>query len=313
MADGAGFTMQDAGPAPLRAVTAAELLATPFPPREQVLTPWLPAKGLAMLYGPRGIGKTHLTLGCAYAIASGGSFLRWRAPRPRRVLVIDGEMPAVVLQERLAAIVAASEHEPPALDYLRFLPLDLQERDLDLSDEEHQGRLEGVLDGAEVLLVDNISTLARGGRENEAESWLPVQQWALRQRRAGRSVVFIHHAGKGGQQRGTSRREDVLDAVIALRLPGDHEPDQGARFEVHYEKARGFHGDDAKPFEAALGASGWTTRDLADAALARVAVLTGEGMSVREIEAELGIPKSRVSRMQKKLRARDGAGGGSDD
>ena len=76
-----------------------------------------------------------------------------------------------------------------------------------------------------------------------------MQEWALEQRRAGRSVAFVHHAGKGGQQRGTSRREDVLDTVIALRKPADHKPDQGARFELHYEKSRGFYGNDAKPFE----------------------------------------------------------------
>ena len=284
-------------------MTAAELFATAFPPREQVLAPWLPAKGLAMLYGPRGIGKTHLTLGCAYAIATGGSFLRWHAPRPRRVLILDGEMPGEVLQARLAAIAHASEQEPPGDDYLRLLPLDLQERGLDLSDEANQQQLEGVLDGAEVLLVDNISTLASTGRENEAESWLPVQQWALRQRRAGRSVLFVHHAGKGGQQRGTSRREDVLDAVLALRRPGDHEPDQGTRFEVHYEKARGFHGDDAKPFEAALTGAGWTMRDLADADLARVVALTADGLSAREIAKELDVSKSAVNRMQQRARA----------
>jgi hypothetical protein len=59
---------------------------------------------------------------------------------------------------------------------------------------------------AEVVFVDNISTLVRSGKENEAEGWLPVQSWVLRHRRAGRAVVLLHHAGKGGAQRGTSRR-----------------------------------------------------------------------------------------------------------
>ena len=99
----------------------------------------------------------------------------------------------------------------------------------------------------------------------------------MEQRRAGRSVVFMHHAGKGGAQRGTSRREDVLDTVIALRRPQDYQADQGARFEVHFEKNRGFYGDDAKAFEAALGLGGWTMRDLADADLARVVVMTSDG------------------------------------
>ncbi len=180
--------------------------------------------------------------------------------------------------------------------------MDLQKGGFDLANEADQRAIESDLTGADVVFIDNISTLARTGRENEAESWLPVQEWALEQRRAGRSVVFMHHAGKGGAQRGASRREDVLDSVIALRRPQDYQADQGARFEVHFEKNRGFHGDDAKPFEAALGAGGWTMRDIAEADMARVVVLTAEGMSVRDIAEETGFTKSRVSRLQVKAR-----------
>ena len=141
-----------------------------------------------------------------------------------------------------------------------------------------------------------------------------MQQWALHQRRAGRSVVFMHHAGKGGQQRGTSRREDVLDTVVALRRPSDYQPDEGARFEVHFEKSRGFHGDDAKPFEAALiHGDGWTTRDLADADMARVMALTADGLSVRDIRDELGMSKSTVSRLQAKGRASGAVPASPDD
>ena len=293
-----GFTVSDDA---LRVLTAGELLTTDFPPRELILSPWLPTKGLAMIYGPRGIGKTHISLGVAYAIASGGAFLRWRAPKPRRVLVIDGEMPATVLKERLAGIVDKAEAEA-APDALRMLAADLQEGAIDLCREADQDRLDAVMGGAEVLVVDNISTLASTGRENEAESWLPIQQWALRQRREGRSVVFIHHAGKGGAQRGTSRREDVLDTVIALRRPDDYDPAEGARFQVHVEKSRCFHGDEAKPFEAALNPSGWTTRDLADADMAKVVMLRGEGESIRDIAKATGWSRGRVERLLGKAR-----------
>ena len=65
-------------------------------------------------------------------------------------------------------------------------------------------------------------------------------------------VLLVHHSGKSGEQRGTSRREDVLDTVIGLRRPEDHEPQQGARFEVHVEKSRAHFGDAGRPFEASL-------------------------------------------------------------
>src|SRR5438552_795292 len=93
--------------------------------------------------------------------------------------------------------------------------------------------LEPFLTEADLIVIDSISTLAGAGKENEAESWLPMQEWALALRRAGKSVLLLHHDGKGGQQRGTSRREDILDVVIHLRRPADYEPQQGARFEVH--------------------------------------------------------------------------------
>ena len=117
-------------------------------------------------------------------------------------------------------------------------------------------------------------------------------------------MLFIHHAGKGGQQRGTSRREDILDTVIALRPPGDYSPKEGARFEVHLEKARGIFGDGADPFEAQLtaeaGVSSWLWKPLEDARLVRAAALFTDGSSVADAAEELGISRSAAGRLRKR-------------
>ncbi len=156
-------------------------------------------------------------------------------------------------------------------------------------------------------MVDSLSTLCRSGVENESESWLPVQEWALRLRRNGVSVLFVHHAGKSGKQRGTSRREDVLDTVICLKRPRDYTSSDGARFEVEYEKARGLSGDEAAPFEAKLeihdGAALWTTKDIEDRTMEQVAELKRLGLSDRDIAIELGISKSTANRHVNKARA----------
>ena len=82
---------------------------------------------------------------------------------------------------------------------------------------------------------------------------MPIQTWLLKLRRHGISVLLIHHAGTNGRQRGTSRREDALDTVIALRRPEDYSPEQGARFEIHFEKLRNrVDSAGAMPFEARL-------------------------------------------------------------
>ena len=152
--------------------------------------------------------------------------------------------------------------------------------------------------------MDNLSTLCRSGRENESESWTAVQGWALARRREGRAVLFIHHSGKGGAQWGTSRKEDVLDTVIALRRPEDYAPAEGARFEVHFEKARGFAGSDAEPFEAALTSAGWAVRKLDDALEDRAVALQRDGLSQREIAAEINKPLTTVNRILKRAGAK---------
>src|SRR5262249_51179329 len=97
----------------LRADSIAEFLAREIPEREMLLLPIIARQGLVMLFSWRGIGKTHTAIGIAYAVATGGTFLRWRAPKPARVLYIDGEMPAKAMQERIAAVVQAAEGQPP--------------------------------------------------------------------------------------------------------------------------------------------------------------------------------------------------------
>jgi putative DNA primase/helicase len=291
-------------PPRVRVVEAADFMALQFPPRKNILSPWLPSQGLAMVYAPRGIGKTHFSINLAYAVSSGGEFLGWKAPFPCGVLFIDGEMPGGVLQERLARIAVSNDLEPSAP--LRIITPDLQPRGMvDLTRADDQEELQPYLEGIALIVVDNLSTLCRTGKENEGEGWLPVQAWGLQQRSAGRSVLFIHHSGKSGEQRGTSRREDVLDTVIALRRPGDYTPDMGACFEVHFEKARGIYGDETKPFEARLittsdGRQTWATKALEQSTAEKVAALLNDRIPQNEISEILGINKGSVSKAKKR-------------
>lgn len=281
----------------LRVIPLDEFLEMKFPPREMLLGPWLPKQGLAMVFAPRGVGKTHFSLGVAYAVASGGSFLKWKAPGAQRVLVIDGEMPAATLKERWAGIVANSAVEPPSGEYVGILAADTLRSGLpDLSTHEGQDAIEPLIGDAKLIVIDNLSTLARSGKENEAESWGLMQEWALRQRRFGRSVLFIHHAGKGGEQRGTSRREDVMDSVIKLSLPNDYSPEEGARFVVQFSKSRGFAGEEAAAFEALLRDGLWSTKALADVRTEQIIQLHREGLSQRDIASEVGCGVGTVNR-----------------
>ncbi len=283
-------------------ISLADFLALELPPRENILNPWLPRQGLAMIHSKRGAGKTFVALNIGYAVASGGSFLRWQAPRPAGVLFIDGEMPSGIIQERLAGIIANNELEPQKP--LLFMSPDLQSQGMpDLGTVAGQEAVnKHITEDIELIIIDNISTLSRYGKENEAASWLPLQEWALKLRAQGKAVLFIHHSGKGGLQRGTSKREDILDTVISLRHAPDYEPSQGACFEIHFEKSRGIYGPDVEAFEARLEDGFWTVKSIKRSTYEKVIRLTKEGYSQKEIAEEVGKNKGYISRLIKQAR-----------
>ena len=290
----------------LTPITLEKFLSLDLKSRTFVLSNLIHEGGIVMIYAWRGVGKTWFAVALGFAIASGGHYLKWKAENPRRVLHVCGEMPAVALRERIAVTVTGQECEA-APGYYRVLSSDLHEMGIpDLASPEGQAAFDQIIGDAEVILFDNASTLFRSGRENEAESWLLVQAWLLKLRRQGRTVIVIHHAGKGREQRGTSRREDVLDLVLNLRTPSDYDPVEGARFEIHFEKHRGLMGKDVDPFEAKLETRDdktvWIMRDLEDAKLADIQELKELGRTCRQIATELGLSKSTVERALKKAK-----------
>jgi len=286
------------------AVTLDNFLKLDLPPRTCLMKPWLPRSGLTQVYAYRGVGKTFFALNVGIAIASGGSFLGWHCPTPKRVLYIDGEMPAHDMQERLKSITT---NRAFSRDNFKLITPDCQDVvSPNLANEESQIELNSYTDDADLIIVDNISTLCRTGKENNSDDWTPVQRWALRMRSEGRSVLFVHHANKTGGQRGTSGREDVLDTVIALKKPKGCEPSEGANFEVHFEKNRGFSGSCAQAFNANLEITNdgqqWTRQKLVDSTYDRCITLMKEGLSQSEIAKKLAIHKSNVSRHIKKAK-----------
>lgn len=291
---------------PLQALDVNALALMQFKMREVILDPWLHTQDLCMVFAARGIGKTHFAITVAFAVSTGGAFAKWSAPKPRKVLYLDGELPGGVMQKRLLMHCPDVEPEP---GYLRiFTPDLLAEGQLmpDLATYEGQLSIDAMILDAEVVIVDNLSAWARAGRENEAESWLPIADWILSLRRRGIAVILVHHAGKGGQQRGTSKREDLLDVVIGLSRPPDYEPSQGAVFISEFTKARNLTGTDAESLELTLGGTEdratWTCSTVESSTYDRVVALAKEGLKPGEICAELEVNKSNVSRHLRKAR-----------
>lgn len=289
---------QDQGPAKTSRLAVAGyggFMTEKIAERNYMLWPVIPEQGLVMLYASRGIGKTFVALSMAVAVATGGRLFGWQAKAPRRVLYIDGEMPARTMQDRLRFIVAGAGRAPTDESFKIITP-DFQPNGFmpNLSTAEGQEELAGVLPGVDFIVIDNLATLCRGGKENESDSWARMQEWLLSLRCMGKSVLLVHHAGKGGDQRGTSAKEDILDTVIKLSRPADYVANQGAKFTVELTKARGLAGPEAEPFEAMLvqdpytDALTWEYGRKEDRDVKRVQELLDEGLTQRQIGEVMG-------------------------
>ncbi|MCK5295869.1 MAG: AAA family ATPase, partial [Alphaproteobacteria bacterium] len=278
-----------------------------LPKRHMLLFPWLPEGSINMIFADRGIGKTFFALSCALALANGEDFLCYVAEEAVPVLYLDGEMQATAIQERLHKLSGGKPTKAP----LNLYTPDCQENDYipDIGTKEGRDQINELIEASnpKVIFIDNISTFDRTGNENEAESWAPIQEWAVQHRKRGRSLVFIHHANKEGKQRGSHKKEDVMDAVIRLKRPEDFLQGEGAtKILVQYTKARHLSGEMAQDIEATLHSENDLLKwkwEQGDIAYRKAVEMMKDGVSMRDIAEELSIGKSTVHRWKSKAQS----------
>ncbi len=220
------------------------------PPCEPIIGDWLKQGDLGFICGPRGLGKTWLAMLLARRCAEGGTLGDWNIHKPRRVLYVDGEMSMDAIRERDDALSSGAAEE---IFYLQHEALfHLTGKVLNLTEPEAQTALlkKCIRDRIEILLLDNLSCLFAGIRENDADSWDHVLPWLLDLRRQRITVIFIAHCGRNGLMRGTSRREDAAFWIISLsELKEVADDKHGAKFAARFVKNRNASDFECPPLE----------------------------------------------------------------
>jgi len=156
----------------------------------------------------------------------------------------------------------------------------------------------------EILFIDNYSAWS-DGRETP-ESWAPLLRWMLTHKRHGRTVVVIHHSGKNGEQRGTSKHEDALDFCIALKPAKNDIRDGSLTFGLEWKKARHLASDEIAPFTVTMSKDenaqmSWVRSEgvALDSRLKQAIEMNEAGMTMQQIASALDCSKSTISRMLK--------------
>ena len=174
-----------------------------------------------------------------------------------------------------------------------------------LADPEHQALYTELCKEDEVIIIDNILTCSGPltARDDDVQQWRRIQRWAVERKNAGQSVIFVHHAGKSGQQLGTSQRENIMDHIINIkRIPMGYD-EKHDNFAIRFDKLRGYFGPERHGMYArasiASGALKIEHSPLDDILAPLVQNLYEDLGKWHLVAAELDIPMTELGRIKK--------------
>jgi hypothetical protein len=292
-------------------IAGSGFLDIQIPPKELIIGDWCKEGTLGYLFATRGAGKSWLVIELCRAIALGAKCGPWAAPKARTVLYIDGEMFYEDDKERLLGLWAsaglAQQHQIPAnLHILNHEVLfHFGGAALNLGRVADQGFIDRLCGdrSIKVLVLDNLSCLVSGLKENATEDWEMIQPWLLDLRRRGITIIIVHHAGKDpSRMRGGTKREDNAGWIMRLDDRKEDYSQPGAHFISVFDKARS---------KGALVNYEWwfepygdrTTVTFKEASTADLVLhWINNGLNkCTDIATELGVTKGTVSKAAKQL------------
>jgi len=175
-------------------IPLTDLLATPPEEPAFLLKPYVPTRGVVLLHGKGGVGKTPFTYQLAKSIATGTPFIsREVQTKGARVLYIENDTPRLMIHHRLASL------PPPYPARDRFLMLMTGAFDLAMVGESRWGAeiIASVKYEPELVVVNTLNKVM-GGRDGNNASVPPLIYGKLQELYPKACIWVVHHDVKEG-------------------------------------------------------------------------------------------------------------------
>jgi putative DNA primase/helicase len=197
-----------------------ELEGLELQPLQYLIDPPIRERSITQMFAVRETYKTLMAQAMAVSVATGCSCIEgWKVFRKHKVLYVDGELPVQDIRDRIRTF------SKDDLTNLFIYPNDyISEGSVaTLTSEDWRSRFLNYVNENkfELVIFDNLSSLAPGLDEMLKIQWSPINDYFQKLKRHGITIVFIHHAGKtrGMFSRGHSGLEDNIDTSILLEKP----------------------------------------------------------------------------------------------
>lgn len=275
-------------------------LTTDYPKPEYIIDPFVSDQTIVQIVGASGVGKTMFGLSIAGAIAAANGLLDMPSVgKARPILYVEGELPAADIQIRVSGMLDKIERNIPKgyfnvsslqqqlkLNSKGFTPIQTEQGLIEIENaifkiKERTGKMP-------VVFIDNISCLAGGLKENDADAWSPIINRFVKWKNLGSTIFYFHHLNKGNDASGSTMQHRTIDMVIRMRKPDNKQKiktfeDKGVQAIVDFPKWR-LHDNSKYSQEHMLICEDWKWQKLP--------VLTSDELEiVRMFEEDLTVPE----------------------
>jgi putative DNA primase/helicase len=188
--------------------TSKDLESLNIPARQRLMGEWMREGDLGFVFGERGSGKTWFVDAVATHLSAGRQLAEWSVPTPVDVLLVDGEMPLDATRDRLRGMSPNN----PRLHVLHHERLcDQSGVAMNLANPRTQQVVTHICieKSIKLLVLDNLSCLFSGIKENDAVAWELVLVWLLALRRRRIAVPIVDYAIRTGTVRCTSNIKEI--------------------------------------------------------------------------------------------------------
>ena len=258
-------------------ISGLEFDSIEYPPVEYILNPVFTSRSFNQIYGYYESGKTVFGLACSIAMASGQEFLGWKSEKSVPTLYVESELTGHQFSGVRSSILQGYLDQGKTFNHANHFTLTHDDlamagfkygfKDVAVAREngkraaidygkkgrrfilEHLKRIEKKTGQKPFYFLDNMTRLASID-ENKATDWNPFINWGVDLKNDGYSGLFVHHANKGNDTKGSSGSSTIgrlLDTSIALRkLDPDYrfdiKGDKSLQSSIFFDKSRGFGG-----------------------------------------------------------------------
>jgi KaiC/GvpD/RAD55 family RecA-like ATPase len=295
-------------------------LTTDFPKPSYIIEPLVSNQSIVEIVGASGVGKTMFGLAIAGAISTANGLLGMNSiGGPRPVLYVEGELLASDIKIRINGMFEKINRKcDPKMFYVSslqqqlkinakgFTPIQTEQGLIEIENamleiKKRTGKMP-------VVFIDNISCLASGLKENDADAWSPIINKFVKWKNMGSTVFYFHHLNKSNDSSGSTMQHRTIDMVLRMKKPDNKQKiktfeKQGVQAIVDFGKWR-LHDNSKHAQEHMLVCEDWKWEKLPVLTSDEIEIVRmhNEGLDVKEMSKEIDLAEKTIYKKYKNLK-----------